>query len=96
MPIINTGKGAEIVGYEFLDGIMANIHRVIKYTNLNYNEVMALPCDVFKLMLKNSIVTDLLATEEGRKSLEDYKLMNTTEPNIEGLSKRFNIKVKGA
>lgn len=73
---------------------MANIHRVIEYSNLNYYQVLELPCDVFQLMVKNSIVEGLYKTEEGRKEIEKYKRLNTVNPDMDKLSKQFNIKKK--
>lgn len=73
---------------------MANIHRVIKYSNLNYFQVLNLPCDVFQMMVKNSIVQDLLKTEEGRKEIEKYKRLNSTTPDMEKLGRQFNIQTK--
>lgn len=70
---------------------MANIHRVIKYSNMSYNEVLQLPCDIFQLMLKNSIVTELMQSEEGRAEIERYKIENTLTPDLDKLSKRFNV-----
>jgi len=71
---------------------MANIHRVIEYSKLNYFEVLELPCDVFQLMVKNSFIEEMLQTEEGRKEIEKYKRLNTTTADLGMLSSKFNIK----
>lgn len=81
----------DAVGDDVLDGVMANIHRVIKYSNLNYFQVLELPCDMFQLMVKNSIVSDLMKSEDGRKEIEKYKRLNTTTADMGALSRQFNI-----
>lgn len=72
--------------------IMTSIKKVIDYSSLNYFDVLDLPCDVFQLMLKNSIIDELNKTDEGRKYLADCKRLQTQQPDIENLSKQFQIK----
>ena len=58
------------------------------YGRLNYYQVLDLPCDVFKLMLKHAIVDKLKETEEGREYLEKCERLAVTTPDIEGLKAR--------
>lgn len=68
---------------------MPNIHRVIAYSGLNYWQALELPCDVFRLMLKNSIIDDLNKTEEGREYLAKCKRLSQTDIEIDKLKKKF-------
>lgn len=68
---------------------MPSIHRVIKYSGLNFYEVMDLPCDVFQSMLKNSIVEEYNQTQEGRDYLAKCKRLQTTTLDEEALHKKF-------
>lgn len=71
---------------------MSTIKRVMDYSKLNYFEVLNLPCDVFKLMVKNSLIDEYNQSEEGRKLLTEWRNYRKTEPNLnelEGLVKRF-------
>jgi hypothetical protein len=58
---------------------MPSIRRVIEYSGLNYYEVLELPCDVFMLMNKNSIMDTLNSSEKGREYLKKIKRLNTTD-----------------
>lgn len=69
---------------------MPSIHRVIQYSGLDYYRVLELPCDVFQLMLKNSIVEELNQTEEGREYLAKCDRLNTTTMDVEALRKKFS------
>lgn len=60
---------------------MPDIRRVIQYSGLDYERVLELPADVFKLMLKNHIIDELNATEEGRQYLEDCERLQKTSPD---------------
>lgn len=64
---------------------MPAIHRVSQYSGLNYHEVLDLDCDIYLLMLKNSIVSELEKTEEGREYLEKCNRLQQTEPDIQAL-----------
>lgn len=68
---------------------LPSIHRVIQYSGLNYYQVLELPCDLFQLMLKNSIVEELNRTEEGREYLAKCERLNTTTLDEVALHKRF-------
>ena len=65
------------------------IHRVIQYSGLNYYQVLELPCDLFQLMCKNSIVKELNATEEGREYLAKCERLNTTTLDEAALHRKF-------
>jgi hypothetical protein len=58
------------------------------YGRLTYYEALELPCDVFKLMLKHSIVDSLRETEEGREYLEKCERLSVTTPDIAGLKQK--------
>ena len=73
---------------------MANIHRVIEYSGLNYHEVLALPCDIYMLMLRNSVVEDYLSTEQGREYLERCALYDEVEPDVDGLRRAIGVRCK--
>ena len=66
---------------------MPSIHRVVTYSGLNYYQVLDLPVDVFMLMVKDSMVEDLMKTEEGRKYLDDCKRLNQTEIDVSAFRK---------
>lgn len=67
---------------------MPSIKQVMDYGRLTYYEALELPCDVFKLMLKNAIVDKLKETEEGREYLKKCERLSVTTPDIAGLKKR--------
>ena len=73
---------------------MANIHRVIEYSGLNYHEELALPCDIYMLMLRNSVVEDYLSTDQGREYLERCALHDEAEPDVDGLRQTFGVRCK--
>lgn len=68
---------------------MPSINRVIEYSGLDYYKVLKLPCDVFQLMLKNSIVKELNETEEGREYLSKCERLNTTTMDIKALREKI-------
>lgn len=68
---------------------MPNVKRVMDYSRLNFNEVLELPCDVFKLMIRNSIIDELSKTEEGREYLQKCERLKQTKPDIAELRKRM-------
>lgn len=70
--------------------IMPSIKKVMDYGRLTYYEALELPCDVFKLMLKNAIVDGLKETEEGRDYLAKCERLNKTTPDIAGLKRKAN------
>lgn len=74
---------------------MQGVKRVCEYGRLSFWEALALPCDLFQLMLKNSIVDELQKTKEGREYLADCERLEATEPDIAGLSRVFGIRGKG-
>ena len=58
---------------------------VSKFTRLSYLEVQDLPCDEFLLSYKNSIIEQMLSTEEGREKLRRIKRLTTKECDLKGL-----------
>lgn len=70
---------------------MPHIKRVIDYSGLNYNEALDLECDLFMLMVKNSIVDEMKSTEEGRAYLEKCERLNKTEMDFDALTKHFDV-----
>ena len=71
--------------------IMSAVKRVMDYSRLDYFSVLDLPCDVFQLMLKNSIVDEYRQTEEGRKYLEKCERLRQTTPDMDMLRKKFDF-----
>ena len=71
--------------------IMSAVKRVMDYSRLDYFTVLDLPCDVFQLMLKNSIVDEYRQTEEGRKYLEKCERLRQTTPDMDMLRKKFDF-----
>ena len=69
--------------------MMPNIKRVIDYSGLDYHGALQLPCDVFMLMVKHSVIDSLMQTEDGRKYLEDCERLNTTTIDLDGLQDQF-------
>ena len=65
--------------------LLPSIHRVIEYSGLNYHQALALPCDVFLLMVRNHYIDELNSTEAGREYLEKCERLNTTEIDIRGI-----------
>ncbi len=61
---------------------MSSIKRVMEYSRLNYFEVLNLPCDVFKLMGRNSLIDEYSQSEEGRKILEEWRNYRKQEPDM--------------
>ena len=68
---------------------MSTIKDVMTYSGMNYNEVLALPVDIFRLMQKNYIIDELMKTEEGREYLQDCERLNNTEIDIKSLKEKF-------
>lgn len=59
------------------------------YSGMNYNEVLALPVDIFRLMQKNYMIDELMKTEEGRQYLQDCERLNNTKIDIKSLKEKF-------
>ena len=66
---------------------MTSIHRVITYSGLNYYQVLELPVDVFMLMVKDSMIADLMKTNEGCEYLKKCERMQETEIDISAFRK---------
>lgn len=64
---------------------MPAIKRVIDYSGLPFQQVLELPTDMFLLMYKNSIMSELESSKEGREYLDKCKRLNTTEIDIAAL-----------
>lgn len=60
-------------------------HAVAEYTRMSLMEALDLPCDLFLLCWKNSIVERLGQTQEGRQYLEDCERYRQTRPDMEAL-----------
>lgn len=58
---------------------------VIKFSGLSYLDVQNLPCDEFLLLYKNSVIEQMLSTEEGREKLRRIKRLTTKECDLKGL-----------
>ena len=58
---------------------------VSKFTGLSYLDVQDLPCDEFLLLYKNSIIEQMLSTEEGREKLRRIKRLTETKCDLAGL-----------
>lgn len=86
-------NGGENTG-TLLDNMQSNINLVCMYTNLNYESALNLPFDMFALILRNAYIEKLMQSESGIKQLEDYKRLNTTEADIDGLKRMFGDKIK--
>lgn len=69
---------------------MPSIHRVIIYSGLNYYQALQLPCDLFRLMYKNSIIEELNKTDEGREYLAKCERLNTQTMDVEALKRKFS------
>ena len=81
----SSGKEEEDQTYE----IMPSVRKVMEYSNLNYHEALALPCDVFRLMVKNHTIDSLSQTEEGRDYLAKCERLNKTSIDIDKLKNRY-------
>lgn len=62
--------------------MMPPIRRVIQYSGLDFHGALDLPCDLFLLMLKNSIIEDLQRSKEGQEYLEKCERLNKTELDV--------------
>ena len=69
--------------------LIPSIHKVAKYTNQSFQEVLELPFDFFLQCLKNQVVNELMEMEEGREYLKKCERFNTTEPDLDALHKKF-------
>lgn len=86
----DVGKGAKTSNNDY--EIMPSIKKVANYGNFSIHEALELPCDMFLLMLKNSIVDKLNETEEGREYLAKCERLAVKEIDLDGLEKNFNVK----
>lgn len=68
--------------------MMPSIKRVIDYSKMSYTEVLELPTNVFKLMLKHSVIDSLMQTEEGQKYLKKCERLKATTPDFASLRKK--------
>lgn len=74
--------------------MMPSIKKVMDYGHLSFYEALALPCDVFKLMLKHAAIDNMMQTEEGRKQLEDIERLKTSDIDLQGLVTNFSLQDK--
>ncbi len=56
-----------------------------EYARVSLPEALDLPCDLFMLCWKNSMVERLMASEAGREYLEDCERYRQTKPDLAGL-----------
>ena len=61
------------------------VHRVAEYARCSFREALELPCDLFALMYKNSIVDRLMETKEGREYLADCERLKQAKLDKAGL-----------
>lgn len=63
------------------------VHRVAEYARCSFREALELPCDLFLLMYKNSVVDALTATEGGRRYLADCERLKQTKLDRQALKR---------
>ena len=71
---------------------MPSIKKVADYGNFSIHEALNLPCDMFLLMLKNSIIDEMNKTPEGKEYLAKCERLAVKEIDLDGLEKNFNVK----
>lgn len=81
-------------GYVPEYNLMQDIKCVMDYGSLNYFQALNLPCDVFKLMMKNYFIDKCMQSEQGRQYLTECDAYSRTQPDIDGLEKAFKINYK--
>ena len=71
---------------------MPSIKKVADYGNFSIHEALNLPCDMFLLMLKNSIIDEMNKTPEGKEYLAKCERLAVKEIDLDVLEKNFNVK----
>ena len=67
--------------------MMPSIKDVMDYGRMNFDEVMALPFDLFMLMRKHAFIDRMNQSEEGRQYLRDCKRLGQKSPEFEKLNR---------
>ncbi|MBP3887611.1 MAG: hypothetical protein J6F30_08160 [Cellulosilyticum sp.] len=80
-----SGELDDIVDFTEDDNYAFMCSRVSKFSGSPYVEVGNLPCDEFLLLYKNSIIEQMLSTEEGRQKLKRIKRLTETKCDLKGL-----------
>ena len=65
------------------------LHLVAMYTGMSFSELMLLDCFTFKMLIRDSYISKLRQSEEGREYLENCWLMKQTEPDRNTLRREF-------
>lgn len=79
------GEAGELTDFEFMDSIKA----VIDYSKLGLHDVLALDCDMFKLLYKKAYIAALEQTQEGRDHLKKCARLQETELDVKGFKETF-------
>jgi hypothetical protein len=66
-----------------------DLHLVAMYTGMSFSELMLLDCFTFKMLIRDSYISKLRQSEEGREYLENCWLMKQTEPDRKTLRREF-------
>lgn len=86
MPGKGKGNGGDIDDFE----IMPTLKMVMDYSGLNIHQALELPCDMYRLVVKNATIEKLQQTEEGRKYLADCERMKKTTPDFKAIRNKMN------
>lgn len=81
---------------EYLIAPTSDIKMVADYTRLNFEEVLALDCITFKMLVRDAFIHMMSKTEEGRKYLEDCWVLKQTKPERDKLRKQFKEGIANA
>lgn len=65
--------------------IMPSLAYLISKSYMSYPEIMELPYSVFRALIKQFSVFDMMQTEEGRNHLQKLEILNQTEPELNKL-----------
>lgn len=71
-------------------------HRVCEYAHISLTEAKNLPGDEFMLYFRNSIIQQLMKSEEGRELLGDWKrdLVDEDENGVDDLQSMLGEEVE--
>lgn len=59
--------------------ITPSVHLVSEYGFMSFEAALDLPCDEFKSLLRNALISKYASTEKGRKQLEVWRRCQNTE-----------------
>lgn len=68
---------------------MPKIKMVMDYSNMDFEKVMLLPCDLFLQMLKNQYINNLNQSKEGKQYLADCKRYKSTAPDMKAIRNKL-------